>query len=277
MNQPVIYRYICPSISSCRPYEVDLEPGIYRFEAWGAQGGCVSTTGIPPGGKGGYTAGDITIKERTKLYIYVGSRGSSYPNIDEYAYNGGGKAVTSGGGGGATDFRLINDSLNETQSLESRILVAGGGGGTDTHYSAIYMGGAGGGIIAESGVQGGTGGTQDSGGVGYASGSFGKGGSPINANTCGGGGGYYGGGTGYIIDAGTGGGGGSSYISGHPECKKHYSDYVFRNIVLLNGNSDKGKSGDGEARITFIMKIHTCAQRTYSIINVVFFTMIILL
>ena len=114
------FLYRCGSISTCTPYEVDLPPGIYRFEAWGAQGG--NTGGRATGGKGGYAAGDITLKKSQHFYIYVGSKGSSYPNPDEFAYNGGGRGLKSGAGGGATDFRVISDSLYH------RIMVAGGGG-----------------------------------------------------------------------------------------------------------------------------------------------------
>ena len=111
MNQPIVFKYVCPSISSCKPYEIELSTGTYRFEAWGAQGGGVKSPDRPRGGKGGYTSGEIKLKTITKFYIYVGSHGSSYPDPDEYAFNGGGKGYLSGGGGGATDFRLENYSV----------------------------------------------------------------------------------------------------------------------------------------------------------------------
>ena len=240
------FLYRCGSISTCTPYEVDLPPGIYRFEAWGAQGG--NTGGRATGGKGGYAAGDITLKKSQHFYIYVGSKGSSYPNPDEFAYNGGGRGLKSGAGGGATDFRLVSNLSNSHLSLSSRVLVAGGGGGADHN---TYYGGVGGGLVGGSATNGGSGGSQDKGGEGIGNGDFGFGGS-TEKDTCGGGGGYYGGGTGKLIAYGTGGGGGSGYVSGHPQAVRNNSKIIFRNIELLDGSTEKGKTGNGEARITLI-------------------------
>ena len=102
--------------------------GYYRLEVWGAQGG-------DTGGNGGYSTGDIYLTAGTKLYIYVGGSGDSATcsnDICPGGFNGGGYRHKYKGGGGATDIRVNSDSLY------SRVIVAGGGG------SGIY-GGVGGG------------------------------------------------------------------------------------------------------------------------------------
>ncbi|MGN0362735.1 MAG: glycine-rich protein [Bilifractor sp.] len=100
--------------------------GLYRLEAWGAQGaGTVKGKIEVSGGKGGYTSGVAYLKKGQVLYIYVGQGGRS----GQAQFNGGGSG-TYGGGGGATDFRLESDGQwDDFSSLKSRIMVAGGGGG----------------------------------------------------------------------------------------------------------------------------------------------------
>ena len=87
--------------------------GTYQIELWGAQGGGA-------GGKGGYTTGEISIDANQKFYLFIGGTNG---------YNGGaagGVYPYDNAGGGATDVRLLNDISN----LNSRIMVAGGGGGS---------------------------------------------------------------------------------------------------------------------------------------------------
>jgi hypothetical protein len=150
-------------------------------------------------------------------------------------WNGGGWGYQNGNyrgaGGGATDVRTnyiptvdvtwSNNVLPAywTQSatitsLNSRIIVAGGGGGSG---SGLFggTGGVGGGTSGgngSGGFFGGTGGNQSGGGangVGGVLAGFGYGGSaPNNTTVSGGGGGYYGGGN------GNGSGGGSGYVGG---------------------------------------------------------------
>ena len=108
--------------------------GIYKLEVWGSQGESDlhrDSQGIP-GGKGGYVAGEVSLKQGDVLTIVVGAIG----------YNGGAVGLKScaGGGGGGTDIRYNG----------SRIIVAGGGGGSagvacdaDGKWQATY-GGAGG-------------------------------------------------------------------------------------------------------------------------------------
>jgi len=179
-----------------------------HVNAYGAQGGSVN------GGKGGLVRSELTVKPGSKLWVYVGSQ----PVADDGGYNGGGKGCGKGtGGGGASDIRV------DGTTLESRIIVAGGGGGFG--YGGVA--GVGGGLEGGDGWYDTTsyhfakGGTQKQGGAGaraYFSlpGQLGQGGQGIenhgncsNGAMAGGGGGYYGGGGG---GAG-GGGGGSSYAN----------------------------------------------------------------
>ena len=226
--------------------------GTYRIELWGASGGDV---GPYKGGLGGYTSGYIHLQEGQVLYFYVGGEGSQ-SSIG--GWNGGGD-LTSGqeafgaSGGGATDVRLVSGAWNNIDSLKSRIMVAGGGGGanyrnvtsaTDLVLYGSGDGGAGGCLngddsncvgtseqyLASAGYSGGTehyygtGGTQTSGGIRKG---FNSSNSLIEQKTTGSfgyvlensqssaGGGWYAGGNGGHGGAG----GGSSYISGHNGCR----------------------------------------------------------
>lgn len=226
--------------------------GTYRIELWGASGG---DAGPYKGGLGGYTSGYIHLQEGQVLYFYVGGEGSQ-SSIG--GWNGGGD-LTSGqeafgaSGGGATDVRLVSGAWNNFDSLKSRIMVAGGGGGanyrnvtsaTDLVLYGSGDGGAGGCLngddsncvgtseqyLASAGYSGGTehyygtGGTQTSGGIRKG---FNSSNSLIEQKTTGSfgyvlensqssaGGGWYAGGNGGHGGAG----GGSSYISGHNGCR----------------------------------------------------------
>ena len=136
------------------------ESGWYKIELWGAAGYGSS------GGKGAYVSGIIFLEDNDYLYFYVGEQGKSSGT----AFNSG---TTKGGG--ATDVRLISGDWNDTDSKNSRIMVAGGGGSAGN-----------GGAIAG---QGSSPGTQTVG----------------NASSTGGGG----------YDGSTSTGGGSSYIAGY--------------------------------------------------------------
>ena len=263
-------------------------PGIYRIECWGAQGATVfSSEKSFEGGKGGYVSGLIKIHRLLTLYVYVGGvgiTGSSTP-----PYNGGG--YSQRGGGGASDVRLIGGEWDDFESLKSRIIVAGGGGGTDGYVidsvRSYDIGGAGGGINGfPSNENKGKGGTQTEGGNGEVCGSFGRGGGNglIDGGGSGaGGGGYFGGGSSTISNY-YGGGGGSSFISGDPNCiaidekstdvknmipksnSVHYSGWFFFETEMIDGNSEMpspyntsefetGHSQYGAVRITFINQI----------------------
>jgi hypothetical protein len=176
----------------------------------GAQGGSTSSSG----GLGGRVQVTLSVSSNSTLYFYVGGQGI---NNGVGGYNGGGTAsgISHGAsGGGASDIRTSIADLN------SRLVVAGGGGGASAG-SYPGVGGAGGGLTGgngptSGGFVGGKGGTQSAGGAGGsgycspAAGSFGQGGGTANMYHCpAGGGGWYGGGQGAVM----GGGGGSSYTN----------------------------------------------------------------
>lgn len=254
---------------------IELLPGRYKLECYGASGG-IGNGNINPVGKGGYASGELFIPTLMTLYVHVGQNG-----VDNWAtsvrYNGGGAAVNVGGhnggaGGGATDFRLSNTAWNNIESLKTRILVAGGGGGAQSNCGNTATAGHGGNLIGgtsyNQGYQGrpastaatraySKGGTQTSGGTAYnvndsqhsriASGSFGSGANSVQCGA-GGGGGWYGGASGYT----SGGGGGSSYAAGYPECDTTYqsnqNNIVLENVVFTQGIN----TGNGYAIITLL-------------------------
>lgn len=214
--------------------------GTYKLEVWGANGGTYNSK-YAVGGTGGYSVGNLRLEENDNIYIYVGGAGTvgtSASNAEKNGggYNGGGNAATKGGaGGGATDIRILGNTLY------NRLIVAGGGGGTDAYSTYISAnGGNGGGIIGNDGsynstytAYAGKGGTQTLGGEGGTSsgnyngesGTFGIGGNSGNSlsatlvysNGAGGGGWYGGGGAANAASAltgtpGAGGGGGSGFV-----------------------------------------------------------------
>lgn len=249
---------------------VTLPKGTYKLECWGAQGGYSSSNsgiGVGMGGKGGYSAGTITLNQKTLIYIYTGGVGSISGNgkADGGFPNGGSSWASStiegaGGGGGSSDIRIGTDSLY------ARVIVAGGGGG--------------GGEDNETGGYGGgeTGGTSDSGTPGSQtapSGYFGIGGH-TSYDGGGGGGGWYGaypaggqttpatgssgsdtsgspGGSGYVYTSAT----ASNYPSG---CLLNSSYYLSAAKTIAGntsftsptGSSETGHSGNGYCRITVI-------------------------
>jgi hypothetical protein len=241
--------------------EVTLKRGIYQLECWGASGGSYSTSYV--GGKGGYSIGVVTLNRNTTLYCNVGGATTTVDG----GWNGGGNGRTNGkGGGGATDIRL------DKNSLYTRIIVAGGGGGAGIAYGGGYGGGLIGGDGYTSLNRSGTGGTQTTGGTTWNSitahyGSFGIGGSLNQGYSAGaGGGGWYGGGGAYDNDSdsdGRGGGGGSGYIltydSYKPEGYTPTSEYHLLDGILQDGSSSMpspsggtqtGQEGNGYCIIT---------------------------
>ena len=209
-------------------------PGRYKFELWGAAG---SDTAY-----GAYTSGILEMTSGEKVYLYIGKMDTDGSG----GWNGGGagKAGSAGtGGGGATDIRIVNDAWDNASSLNSRIMVAAGGGG-NSHGG---FGAPGGGVSGYDGIptaettytgpeafgfkglqtEGGAAGAFNwSSGTAPTAGIFGKGGAGNSAYGGGGGGGYYGGG-GSGVSSGSKGGGasGSSYISGHTGCVAISSEY----------------------------------------------------
>ena len=249
-----IFSYPCESNYECSPYKVELSKGAYKIECYGA--------GSKAGG--GYTSGILYIETQLTIYLYLGGQGIyNDKSIDKHVYNGGGSGnIFSYEGNGATDVRLnYSSDWSNFESLKSRIMVAGGSGGSE-----CGLGGVGGGINGGDGQPGycagdstdynkpGFGGTNTNGGYGELNGAFGYaalylGDTVLSMNS--GGGGYYGGGS--TFDAGAGAGGGSSFISGYFGCDAiaenstkgkiyhtgqsiHYSNITFVNTVIKNGN-----------------------------------------
>jgi hypothetical protein len=250
--------------------------GIYKLEAWGAQGTTTpkqgNMTSIGYGGLGGYAVCQITKEKESNLFICVGKGGESYGNYSWFSgsgdahsnptayrtriYNGGGAGHAFGGG--ATHIALTNrGELYNYENYKSEILIVAGGGGGNELISGNA--GAGGGLNGGSGYDvptfgcTGYGGTQTAGGLSGAAvtnsqtygagkdGAFGLGGNSyisydIYEEGAGGGGGWYGGGASTCY-AGTG-GGGSGYV----------------NSSLTNNSTIKSgvREGDGYAIITLI-------------------------
>ena len=162
-----------------------LTPGTYKLECWGAQGGNSNQSNgtYGNGGKGGYSTGILNVSTNTTIYITVGGQGQNGILNTRTAggFNGGGDGYgtnnfgVGGGGGGASDISLMSpvfshssyfiNNIRDTNSLLSRIIVAGGGGsaGYDVSNNAAN-GGAGGGTTGQDGLSNrvyhGTGGKQ---------------------------------------------------------------------------------------------------------------------
>ncbi|HBH3594187.1 TPA: hypothetical protein KSJ96_001014, partial [Clostridioides difficile] len=259
-----------------REDSVQLPPGRYKFECWGACGGRFNTADWTTCAKGGYTKGVITLKEKTFFYVYVGQSGYEkvLPNtsLTRTGFNGGtlsnrygtGGYYYSTSGGGATDIRVVNGSWDNPQGLLSRIIVAGGGGGAGS--ISDYTLGHGGGLKGDDGIGYGnslaSGGTQYQGGIhgnlNY-NGSFGKGGSYNRAT--GGGGGWFGGSGCDSYTAG----GGSGYAltkdsykpAGYTPTPKYYLSDI---VMTTGGNTTKA---DGYAKITLLQALPLLMVSSY--------------
>ncbi|MDR0745284.1 MAG: hypothetical protein LBF17_02170 [Mediterranea sp.] len=215
------------------------QDGTYRIDVWGGEGGGVISSGgsLSSGRLGNYAGGDIELKENDVLYVCVGSKAvdTDYKTRGAIGKNPGGgsgglggpnatnEPVPSGGSGGAasdvrtsnTDISGINLELDENKTVDTRIIVAGGGGGKGQRNN-VNSGG-------QAGANGANGGTGDAGG-------------PATNSGHGGGGGYRGG------NGGSGqsqqGNSGLNYVDGSR----------FTNIVQYEGV----RSGDGLVSITLL-------------------------
>ena len=203
-------------------------------------------------GRGAQVSGDLTVTPGQTLYVNVGGTptnvaGTCFENVACIGgFNGGGSSLYAfggrgGGGGGASDVRTVAtpSSGDQSESLNSRLIVAGGGGGSGqgrgcgiddpplpggTGGDAGSDGGDGTPCPSETGGTGGDAGSQSAGGSGGSpegqSGSLGLGGNGGGnfgggGFGGGGGGGYYGGGGGGGLNRGSaagGGGGGSNLV-----------------------------------------------------------------
>ena len=211
---------------------------ICRGAAGGGYDGSINTAG----GNGGYAEGNYAISANIFCHVGGGGGSSTANNDATGGYNGGGlgpgsdsnSANRNGSGGGATDFRTASGVA--TDNLNTRIIVAGGGGGTNAwnqggSNQGAGTGGSGGGTNGGNGSSSGQnsnvgggggqsgGGSAASGGTGTGqSGGFGFGGAGNRISTSdpsgpGGGGGWYGGGAGAAQNESSA-GGGSGYIGG---------------------------------------------------------------
>ena len=148
-SRTLIFSYPCNSSFNCTPYKVILPRGLFQIECYGA-----GNTQYGNSAGGGYTSGIIEIKSPLKIYLYLGAQGE-FLEIDGYVsddevFNGGGGNLWGGhSGSGATDIRLEKGNWKEFNSLRSRIMVAGGAGGSE-----CGDGGAGGGLNGGSGKSG---------------------------------------------------------------------------------------------------------------------------
>lgn len=223
---------------------IELLPGIYQLECWGAQGGQGNDNEYANTswnyGKGGYSIGTIEIKTKTILYICVGGRGisySGYPAIPANSlvnggYNGGGNTFRDsyefgGSGGGATHIALQSGLLSSLESKkDSILLVAGGGGGSGDDNE--YAGHGGSAITLPTGYYD----------VNTYKGTFGQG-------------------THYDSSVESGGGGGGGYIGGYGgQGGASNGGTGYANPILYNINGQTGvRDGHGFAKITLLKSI----------------------
>ena len=249
--------------------------GNYKLEVWGAQGGNSAESNT--GGYGGYSVGTVKLKKNDILYITVGGGG----NASTPGYNGGGSKSnnTSNYGGGATHIATKEGLLSAlSDSVNKILIVAGGGGGTDTWRSNAYGGHAGGFIGSSGSITTDTtrkyakGGTQEAGGEGYftssykaTAGTFGQGGKATQGWGSGAGGGFYGGGGGGAGgDFCAGGGGGSGYIGNSSLTNKSMYCYecaessepstktINTTCVDTDARENCAKRGNGYVKITYL-------------------------
>ena len=245
----------------CTTY-IAKSDGYYNLEVWGAQGGNYNTTYV--GGLGGYSKGIVHLTKGTTLYVCVGGQPQTVTTTKTAVpggFNGGGNGFnrdysstyTYGqAGGGATDIRIGQNSLY------ARVIVAGGGSGSNNRTSG-YAGGGLSGVTGQSGYAG----TQTSAGTG---GSFGQGGSATTSGSnyrygaSGGGGGFYGGGAGTSYSDSTNydkyTGGGSGYVYTSSTASSYPSGCLLNSTYYLTASSTTQgtNTGHGKATITYIGK-----------------------
>lgn len=213
--------------------------GNYQIELWGASGNNAYNTYVAAHPSyGGYTTGVISLNKGEILYIYVGGQSQKFNCCSKQGNNA--------GSGGATDIRLINAEWNDGASLRSRIMVAGGAGGTYGD-STGNVGNSAGGLISQShtGNFGMNASTQTAGGnagTNGTAGGFGYAGVNTALHYNSGGGGYYGGGS------GPSGGGGSSYISGHTGC-----------VAIIDSETPTKRTGTGGVECTTGIDDNLCS------------------
>lgn len=221
----------------------------YKLEVWGSKGNDYYS-GI--GGLGGYSMGYCALSLNKSIYVCCGDYSTSRSDgggVNGEGYNGGTQCLMGVSGGGASHMALTNHGeLKNFGNFKNEVLIVAGGGGGSESYG---IGGSGGGETGGK-ASGATWvieplpGTQFSGGQGgfttsYSGsqnigcpGTFGAGGSSYTqSNTDGGGGGgggwYGGGGTGWIGP----GAGGSGHIN---------TEYISNGSMQNGVNKGVGKA-----------------------------------
>ena len=204
------------------------------------------------GGSGAVVSGVLSVIPGSTLYVEVGKQRMRPRCLPRGVFGGGSESHGAGGGGGASDVRA-KPLVDGKESLESRLLVAGGGGGTSLGPGVAGAKGGNAGAFTDGegekgangaeanseakGGEGGGGGSETAPGKGGKGGfgnvksgeagqegKLGIGGNPhegFSAEAGGGGGGWWGGGSGgtsglsaSLEEGGLGGGGaGSSYAA----------------------------------------------------------------
>lgn len=262
-------RNVFPFVESCEPYHITLTPGTYLFELWGASGGSSGAEG----GRGAFVSGVLRLRNKQTFHVYIGGKGEDgIKNVSRTkdSCNGGasgGKPSSErffggGAGGGATDVRL-------NESLDSRILVAAGAGGS----GHIGIGGDGGTLQSNDARL--SKGASQTGGFSKGFGQPGRDGTPSNGGAegnGGGGGGYYGGYSSQLSGDGSysPGAGGSSFISGYQN-KNYVSHYSFINPTMLSGDQTGKKKENGYAMITRLGNLCLTCKRKIGIRNSILF------
>ena len=202
-----------PSVASMQ--SIDVSPGKYKLKCYGGDGGYARY--FFEAARGGYSEGIINILSNKTLYVKTGGSGNPryfYPlkfdihsqlidYVPNISYNGGGTPINGTNiwdrvsGGGATDIRIDGNTLNH------RIIVAGGAGSSGgwQHVDGGVGGGLTGGSVNDDySANAGPGtqtGSRQSDTYPDISGSFGQGGHGMQTGSHGfggsGGGGWYGG------------------------------------------------------------------------------------
>lgn len=215
--------------------------------------GAKGTSTDAAGGKGGRVQCKLAVTSGQTLYFTVGTSGTNSSRPDLAYYN-------------ASDIRTNNAGVTDTTSLNSRLLVAGGGGNAGRKNNGQSgTGGDGGGTTGGTGQDernctAGVGGSQSAGGAAgtgnYRAGStgtlgLGGAGGRYSGEGGAGGAGYYGGGgggnggDGYWYGDGAGGGGGSSWTSSSCSNVTHtrgYNDNTGYITISYIGNIDTYKA-----------------------------------
>ena len=204
------------------------------------------------GSQGALATGRVVSNLVSTYYVYIGGTGTTNSTSGgggTAGYNGGAFLYDSGnpswfiaGSSGASDIRKTGGAWNDGTSLNSRIIVAGGGGSASRNGGSGTAGegghpsggngtaGGGGGTPGGGGTQTGGGSSpQQSGGFGYGGGYNGS----FNNLGGGGGGGWYGGGAGGN-HMGNGGGGSSYYNTSDVNTWSHTNGS--RGVARYNGS-----------------------------------------